>query len=150
MPIAVKNTRDQQDQIPIFLRLDDKTRMVKFDTKDALLNKLSSLKLMNMRGMMVPLSEVIKLNSVTSSPTIFRKNLKNMVTITAECDMVSQVYPLLEARDTMIKKLWKKYEITKVDGINTFMFDLNLVDSKTGEKILLRWDGEMKVSSGYL
>jgi multidrug efflux pump subunit AcrB len=146
MPIAVKNTRDQQDQIPIFLRLDDKTRMVKFDTKNALLNKLSSLKLMNMKGMMVPLSEIIKLNSVTSSPSIFRKNLKNMVTITAECDMVSQVYPLLEAREKMIEQLWKKYDITKVDGINTFMFDLNLVDRKTGAKMLLRWDGEMKVS----
>jgi len=146
MPIAVKNTRDQQDQIPIFLRLDKETRMVKFDTKASLQNKLSSLKLMNIKGMMVPLSEIVKLKSVQSSPSIFRKNLKNMVTITAECDMVSQVYPLLDARDTIIDKLWKKYEISKVDGINTFMFDLNLVDRKTGVKMLLRWDGEMKVS----
>ncbi len=146
MPIAVKNTRDQQDQIPIFLRLDNKTRMVEFDTKDALLNKLSSLKLMNMKGMMVPLSEIIKLNSVASSPSIFRKNLKNMVTITAECDMVSQVYPLLEAREKMIEKLSEKYEVTKVEGINTFMFDLNLVEKQSGDKMLLRWDGEMKVS----
>jgi len=45
MPIAVKNTDNQQDQIPIFLRLDEKTRMVEFDTEAALLNKLSSLKL---------------------------------------------------------------------------------------------------------
>jgi multidrug efflux pump subunit AcrB len=45
MPIAVKNTRDQQDQISIFLRLDDETRTVKLDTKAALLDKLSSLKL---------------------------------------------------------------------------------------------------------
>jgi multidrug efflux pump subunit AcrB len=60
--------------------------------------------------------------------------------------MVSQVYPLLEARELMIEELWKKYEVTKVEGINTFMFDLNLVDRKTGAKMLLRWDGEMKVS----
>jgi len=146
MPIAVKNTRDQQDQIPIFLRLDRETRTIDFDTEAALLNKLSSLKLMNVKGMMVPLSEIIALKSLQSSPTIFRKNLKNMVTITAECDMVSQVYPLLEARDTMINTLWDKYEITKTPGIDTFMFDLNLVDKKTGEKMLLRWDGEMKVS----
>ena len=46
----------------------------------------------------------------------------------------------------MIKKLWKKYEVTKVEGIDTFMFDLNLVERKTGAKMLLRWDGEMKVS----
>ena len=146
MPIAVKNTHDQQDQIPIFLRLDEKTRMVEFDTEAALLNKLSSLKLMNVKGMMVPLSEIVKINALPSSPSIFRKNLKNMVTITAECDMVSQVYPLLEAREQMIKKLWKKYEVTKVEGIDTFMFDLNLIERKTGAKMLLRWDGEMKVS----
>jgi len=146
MPIAVKNTHDQQDQIPIFLRFDEVSRTVDFDTKESLLNKLSSLKLMNVKGMMVPLSEIIDLKAVPSSPSIFRKNLKNMVTITAECDMVSQVYPLLEAREMMIEKLWNKYEVSKVEGINTFMFDLNLVDRKTGQKMLLRWDGEMKVS----
>jgi len=146
MPIAVKNTRDQQDQVPIFLRLDDETRTVKLDTKAALLDKLSSLKLMNQRGMLVPLSEVVKIVSSKSSPTIFRKNLKNMVTITAECDMVSQVYPLLDAREKMLEVLAADYNITKVPGITTFMFDLNMVDNKTGSKILLRWDGEMKVS----
>jgi len=146
MPIAVKNTRDQQDQIPIFLRLDDETRLVEFDTETALLNKLSSLKLMNQRGMMVPLSEVVKTRSTPSSPTIFRKNLKNMVTITAECDMVSQVYPLLEAREKMLEILGADYNITKVPGITTFMFDLNMVDNQTDAKMLLRWDGEMKVS----
>ena len=56
MPIAVKNTQNQQDQIPIFLRLDNKTREIEFDSKDALLNKLSSLKLMNFKGMMVSLN----------------------------------------------------------------------------------------------
>jgi len=146
MPIAVKNTRNQQDQIPIFLRLDNETRTVEFDNKTALLNKLSSLKLMNHMGMMVPLSEIINIKPINSSPTIFRKNLKNMVTITAECDMVSQVYPLLEAREKMIELLSNEYNISKVDGINTFMFDLNMVDNKTGSKMLIRWDGEMKVS----
>lgn len=146
MPIAVKNTRDQQDQIPIFLRLDDETRLVEFDTETALLNKLSSLKLMNKKGMMVPLSEVVKIRSTDSSPTIFRKNLKNMVTITTECDMVSQVYPLLDARAKMLEVLAADYNITKVPGITTFMFDLNMVDKQTGSKMLMRWDGEMKVS----
>ena len=146
MPIAVKNTRNQQDQIPIFLRLDNETRTITFDSKEALLNKLSSLKLMNYKGMMVSLSEVVTIEAATSSPTIFRKNLKNMVTITAECDMVSQVYPLLEARDKMIEILSSEYNITKVEGINTYMFDLNLIDKKTKSTMLLRWDGEMKVS----
>jgi multidrug efflux pump subunit AcrB len=146
MPIAVKNTSNQQDQIPIFLRLDDETRTIAYDSKEALLTKLSSLKLMNQRGMMVSLSEIITIEAADSSPTIFRKNLKNMVTITAECDMVSQVYPLLEARDKMLEHLSSEYNTSKVDGINTYMFDLNLIDKDTNETLLLRWDGEMKVS----
>ena len=146
MKIAHKNTRDQQDQIPIFLRLDDKTRLVEVASQTAFESKLLSLNLMNKQGMMVPVSEVVSIKAVNSSPMIFRKNLKNMVTITAECDMVSQVYPLLEARDKMLEVLAKDYNVTKVPGITTYMFDLNLVDKESGAKMLVRWDGEMKVS----
>ena len=146
MPIAVKNTRDQQDQVPIYMRLNEETRMVEFDSAESLLDKLSSLKLMNRMGMMVPLNEIITIKTAQSSPTIFRKNLKNMVTITTECDMVSQVYPLLEARAKMLEQLSVDFNVTKVPGITTYMFDLDLVDKKTDAKMLLRWDGEMKVS----
>lgn len=146
MPIAEKNTKNQQDQIPIFLRLNDETRVVEEDTEASLLNKLFSLELMNDKGMMVPISEVVEIKSADSSPTIFRKNLKNMITITAECDMVSQVYPLLEAREKMLEVLKDEYNMSKVPGINTYMFDLNAVDKHTGDEILIRWDGEMKVS----
>jgi multidrug efflux pump subunit AcrB len=146
MPVAVKNTRDQQDQVPIFVRLSDDTRTVNTHTKDSLDNKLSSLKLMNKMGMMVPLNEAVSLKPTKSNPTIHRKNLKNMVTITAECDMVSQVYPLLDAREKMLEQLSVDYNVSKVPGITTYMFDLNLVDKKTKTPMLLRWDGEMKVS----
>ncbi len=146
VPIAVKNTRDQQDQVPIFMRLNNETRMIEFDSKESLLDKLSSLKLMNKKGMMVPLNEIISIKTSKSSPAIFRKNLKKMVTITAECDMVSQVYPLLAVRDSMIEQFSVDYNVSKVPGITTYMFDLELIHNKTGEKMLLRWDGEMKVS----
>ena len=144
--VAVKNTRNQQDQIPIFVRLTDETRTVDDGSRNALISKLSSLKLMNQQGIMVPLRELIKINPVQSSPAIFRKNLQNLVTITAECDMVSQVYPLLEARDKILESFTDQFHVTKVPGISTYMFDLNLVDKKSGQKMLLRWDGEMKVS----
>jgi len=146
MPVAVKNTKDQQDQIPIFLRLNEESRMVPGESKRMLENKLSSLKLMNQKGMMVPLIEVVSVKEADSSPTIFRKDLKNMAMITAECDMVSQVYPLLDARDRMLEQLQYDYNVTKMPGITTYMFDLVAVDKKTGEEILIRWDGEMKVS----
>ncbi len=146
MPIAEKNTQNQQDQIPIFLRLNEETRTVEKDTEVSLLSKLVSLELMNDQGMMVPVSEVVNIKPADSSPTIFRKNLKNMTTITAECDMVSQVYPLLDARAKMIEVLQDEYNVSKVPGITTYMFDLVAIDKKTGDEILIRWDGEMKVS----
>ena len=144
--VAVKNTHNQQDQIPIFLRLSKETRTLEYDSANALKAKLSSLKLMNRQGMMIPLSEVVKVEGIRSSPSIFRKNLKNYVAVTAECDLVSQVYPLLDARDKILKELSDEFTITKVEGMSTYMFDLNLLDKSTGEQMLLRWDGEMKVS----
>ena len=146
MMVAAKNTRNQQDQIPVFLRLSKETRTIEGDSKRALESKLSSLRLINRKGMMIPLSEVVSVEALESSPAIYRKNLKNYVAITAECDMVSQVYPLLDARDTMLEKLSDEFNVTKVAGMSTYMFDLNLVHKKTGEEMLLRWDGEMKVS----
>lgn len=76
MEIAVKNTREQQDQIPIFVRLDDETRILTRGDKDSLLTKLNSLELMNRRGAMVAIPEVATVVSSDSHPGIFRKTLK--------------------------------------------------------------------------
>ncbi|RRS32720.1 MAG: multidrug transporter AcrB [Epsilonproteobacteria bacterium (ex Lamellibrachia satsuma)] len=145
MVIAHKNSKNSPDQIPIFLVLDKATKSLLSSNEDALRSKLSSLNLMNQRGMMVPLSEVVMLRKVKSNPMIMHKDLSRMVNVIAETDMVSQVYPLLEARDTMIKAFSKDYDVEKA-GFTTYMFDLYLTDKKTGEKFLLRWDGEMKVT----
>jgi multidrug efflux pump subunit AcrB len=144
--IATKNSVVQQDQIPIFIRLNMHTRMLKDATKKSLSLRLSRLKLMNRDGVMVPLKEIVNIIPMVSSPSIFRKNLQNMVSITAECDMVSQVYPLMDSREIMIKKLEKRFNIKRLIGASTYMFDLELEDKITHKKILLRWDGEMKVS----
>jgi len=145
MAIAVKNSQNSPDQIPIFLVLSDETKELDAFDKESLEAKLSSLRLMNKKGMMVPVNELVLVKGVQSSPTIFSKDLKKMANVLAETDMVSQLYPLLEARDKMKEFFSKDYEITE-EGMSTYMFDLNLKDKKTGEKFLLRWDGEMKVS----
>ena len=145
MVIAHKNSKDSPDQIPVFLILDVKTKNLSDSNIDALQSKLSSLNLMNMRGMMVPLSEVVNLRKVKSSPMIMHKDLSRMVNVVAETDMVSQVYPLLDARSVMLEKFAEEYEISKA-GISTYMFDFTLKDKKTNEAFLIRWDGEMKVT----
>ena len=145
MEIAHKNSKNAPDQIPIFLVLEKSSKSLYSQNKEALQNKLSSLNLMNKKGMMVPLSEVVTVRKVKSSPSIMHKDLSRMVNVIAETDMVSQVYPLLAARDVMLKEFAKDYEIEKA-GFTTYMFDLYLTDKKSKEKFLLRWDGEMKVT----
>ncbi len=144
--VAYKNTANQQDQIPIFLRLNNKSRVIEQKSLEDISNKLGTLRLMNRYGQMIPIKEIVRIVKDDSSPTIYRKNLKDMIRITAECDMVSQVYPLLDARDKILKELKEDYNITKVPGVSTYMFDLLLKDRSSGDNMLLRWDGEMKVT----
>jgi len=145
MVIAHKNSKNVPDQIPMFLILDKESKKLSSSKEDSIRSKLSSLNLMNQRGMMVPLNEVVTIRKVKSNPMIMHKDLSRMVNVIAETDMVSQVYPLLEARDVMIEKFAEKYNIEKA-GFTTYMFDLYLTDKETGDKFLLRWDGEMKVT----
>ncbi len=146
MVVGVKNTIENNDQIGIFVSLSEKTQNIDQNTKEYLKAKLSSLSLMNKKGIMVPLTEVVEIHQEYSTPMIYHKDLKRYINVVAETDMVSQVYPLLDARDQMIEYFKENYEVSKTDGMSTYMFDLTLKDKLTGEKYLLRWDGEMKVT----
>ena len=147
MAVAHKNSANEPDQIQIFEILDPNTKRFENRSKEALEEKLNELNLMNIKGMMVPVSEVVHVKEVDSQPSIMQKDLHRMINVTAETDEESQVYPLLEARDMMIKHFKKLgYKVEKEPGMSTYMFDLHLTDPKTGEKYLLRWDGEMKVT----
>ncbi len=147
MGVGVKNSENYPSQITVFLRLSDKTRRFDAANLHDVKAKLSSFELMNQKGMMVPLGEVVDIVKTTNEPMITHKNLKRYINVTAETDEVSQVYPLLDARDKMIKELSKNYIVKKESVKNfTHMFDLHLTDKKTGEKLDIVWDGEMKVT----
>jgi len=141
MAIAVKNSDLVSDQIPIYLSLSKESK--KFSNKDisAIRAKLSSLKLMNKRGMMIPITELVEIKSKKSNPMIMSKELHQMTNVMAETDMVSQVYPLMEARDVILSTFTDKYDIEKIG-----LFNLQLTD-KTSKKIYkIIWDGEMEVT----
>lgn len=141
MPIAVKNSSEASEQIPIFLVLSPEGK--KFSSKDVneVQMKLSSLKLMNTMGMMIPLTEVVELKTVKSNPMIVTKNLRQMTNVLAETDMVSQVYPLMEARNTILDTFGDEYTIKKIG-----LFNLELINKKSKERYELIWDGEMEVT----
>jgi multidrug efflux pump subunit AcrB len=141
MQIAVKNSDLYNDQIPIFLSLSAESK--KFTNKDlnAIKIKLSSLKLMNQMGMMIPITELVDIKAVKSNPMILSKNLHQMTNVLAETDMVSQVYPLMEARNRILETFTDEYTIEK-----TGLFNLQLTDKVNGSTYKLIWDGEMEVT----
>lgn len=141
MQIAVKNSSAINDQIPIYLSLSKESK--KFSSKDidSLKLKLSSLKLMNQMGMMTPLTELVTIVPKKSNPLIMSKNLHKMTNVMAETDMVSQVYPLMEARNTILDTFSDKYEIQKIG-----LFNLKLVDKISKDVYEIIWDGEMEVT----
>ncbi len=136
MGIAVKNSQNATDQIPIFLTLTPEGK--KFASRDqrAIEMKLSSLTLLNGMGMMVPITEVVDIVAVKSNPMIMSKDLHQMTNVVAETDMVSQVYPLMDARNMILDTFSDEYEIHKIG-----LFNLELIDKKTAERYELLWDG---------
>ena len=141
MQIAVKNSDTVNEQIPIYLSLSQDSK--KFSSKDlnAIKAKLSSLKLMSPTGMMTPLTELVTIVPKKSNPMIMSKNLHKMTNVMAETDMVSQVYPLMDARNVILDTFSDKYEIEKIG-----LFNLMLVDKTSKEVYKLMWDGEMEVT----
>ncbi|MEA3499218.1 MAG: efflux RND transporter permease subunit [Campylobacterota bacterium] len=138
--IGVVNEANAQNQIPIFLRLDD-SRIFDANDKDVILGKLSNLKLMNKKGMMIPLSEFVTIEEQLQEPTLTSKNLKHMINVIAQTDMDSQIYPLLTARTYILENFTNEYDVTKSDMLN-----LTLKDKKTGEVFDIVFDGELKVT----
>lgn len=141
MPIAVKNSSKANEQIPIFLTLTPENKKFASNSQDAIRMKLSSLNLMNTMGMMVPITEVIDIVPIQSNPRIVHKDLREMSSVVAETDMVSQVYPLMAARTMILEEFADEYTIHK-----TGLFDLELIDKKNNQHYDLKWDGEMKVT----
>jgi len=140
MNVGVVNEANAQNQIPIFLRLD-KSRLFNNFTKESVLNKLSNLKLMNKRGMMIPLSEFVTIKEEFQEPTLTSKNLNPMINVIAQTDMESQIYPLLDARTFMLENFGEEYEVSKTNLLN-----LSFRDKKTDEVFDIKFDGELKVT----
>ncbi len=141
MEVAAKNSDQVSEQIPIFVTLSPDGKKFSSKNVDEIIMKLSSLKLMNSSGMMVPLTEVVEIHTIKSNPMIMTKNLHQMTNVVAETDMVSQVYPLMDARNDILENFTDEYKIHKIG-----LFNLELIDKKTQERYELLWDGEMEVT----
>ncbi len=140
MKVAVINQANAQNQIPIFLRLDD-SRLLKNSTQNDLKTKLQSLKIINAQGNTVSIAEFVSIKEIIKEPTITSKNLNLMINVIAETSKDSQIYPLLDARNEMISSFDSNYEIIKADMLN-----VSFIDKNTKERFDVVFDGELKVT----
>ena len=141
MQIAVKNSDKYNDQIPIYLSLSQDSKRFTNKNLESVKVKLTSLKLMNQMGMMIPITELVNIVPKKSNPMIMTKDLHLMTNVLAETDMVSQVYPLIEAKHSIMKQFSDDYNVKEVG-----LFNLKITDKKSGASFDLIWDGEMKVT----
>jgi len=141
MNIAVKNSDVYKDQVPIYLSLSLESKKFSHKNINAVKAKFASLKLMNKMGMMIPLTEIVTIKPKKSNPMILSKNLYEMTNVMAETDMVSQVYPLMDARNVILDTFSDQYKISKIG-----LFNLELKDKETASVYRLIWDGEMEVT----
>lgn len=141
MQIAVKNSQEYNEQIPIYLSLSRESKIFSNKDIEAVKAKLSSLKLMNKMGMMIPITELVTVKPKKSNPMVLSKELHQMTNVVAETDMVSQVYPLMEARDIILETFSKEYDIEKIG-----LFNLQFTDKNSSQVYKLIWDGEMEVT----
>ncbi len=138
--LSVVNEKNSQAQVPIFLRLDD-SRIFDSNRKDDIINKLSTLKLVNKNGSTIALSELVTIEKVIKEPTLTSKNLEPMINVIAETNKDSQIYPLLDARNDFLNNFDKNFIVEKSNMLN-----LEFTDKTTGEQFKLIWDGELKVT----
>jgi multidrug efflux pump subunit AcrB len=111
MQIAVKNSDKYNDQVPIYLSLSQDSKRFTNKDLDSLKAKLTSLKLMNKRGMMIPVTELVTIVPKKSNPMIMTKDLHEMTNVLAETDMVSQVYPLIDAKHKILDTFSDEYNV---------------------------------------
>ncbi|MEN8717533.1 MAG: efflux RND transporter permease subunit [Sulfurovum sp.] len=138
--ISVVNEDKAENQIPIFIRLDN-SRIFENKNLNNIKNRLQSLKVKNNKGYMISILEFIEIKQVIQEPTITSKNLTKMINVIAETDKESQIYPLLDARNEMKTTLSDEYEV-----MNTDMLNLSFINKTTKERFDLVFDGELKVT----
>lgn len=139
--IAFIDDKYSNNQIPIHLVLNNETKKLKDDNINSLQDKLNNLKILNNTGMMIPLSELVRIKETTNNKKIVSKNLMPLISVIAEADMESQIYPLLDVRNSIINKLKEKYTIEK-----TNFLDLKLINKISNEVFYIHWDGEQKLT----
>ncbi len=118
-------------QIGVVLSLDEKEKST--------LDDISQLKVKSQQGTMVTIGDLVKIEKRNRAKSIFRKNQKRVVYVTADMagKLESPVYAILGMSD-------KLKEITLPDGYK--LDELYLKQPELEENYTVKWDGEWQIT----
>jgi multidrug efflux pump subunit AcrB len=130
-PISNLYAENSNDNVGIVLSLDDKDKTS--------LQDIQNLKIKGSQGNMIPISDLVKVKTDTLEKTIYRKDQKRVVYVTADMAgaMESPVYAILG----MTEKL-DKINIPKGYKLNELYMDQPTDESD----FTVKWDGEWQIT----
>lgn len=130
-PVSNLYDENSNNSIGIVLSLDDKDK--------SSLQDIQNLKIKESRGNVVPVSDLVKVVKGTLQKTIYRKDQKRVVYVTADMagDLESPVYAILGMNEELQKiKLPKGYKVNEL-----------YMEQPTDESdYTVKWDGEWQIT----
>lgn len=131
MPVGYLYNEQANDPVNIVLSLDDKDKTS--------LQDIQNLKIKGSQGNVVPVSDLVKINKDTLQKTIFRKDQKRVVYVTADMagSLESPVYAILG-----MEKELKKMNLPKGYVVN----ELYMEQPTDESDFTVKWDGEWQIT----
>ncbi|MCZ8295951.1 MAG: efflux RND transporter permease subunit [Flavobacterium sp.] len=130
-PVSNLYDETSNDNVGIVLALDDKDKTS--------LEDIGALKIKGSRGNVVPVSDLIQIKKDTLQKTIYRKDQKRVVYVTADMAgaLESPVYAILGMNEKLQKiKLPAGYEVS----------DLYMGQPEDESNFTVKWDGEWQIT----
>ena len=130
-PVSNLYDENSNDNVSIVLSLDDKDKTS--------LQDIQNLKIKGSQGNMIPISDLVKVRKDTLQKTIYRKDQKRVVYVTADMagTLESPVYVILGMNEKLAKmKIPKGYKINEL-----------YMEQPTDESdYTVKWDGEWQIT----
>ncbi|MBL0013536.1 MAG: efflux RND transporter permease subunit [Flavobacterium sp.] len=130
-PVSNLYDENSNDNVGIVLSLDDKDKTS--------LQDIENLKIKSSRGNMIPVSDLVKVKTDTLQKTIYRKDQKRVVYVTADMAgaLESPVYAILGMNEKL-----QKMTVPKGYKVNELYMDQPTDESD----FTVKWDGEWQIT----
>ena len=131
MPVGLAHQPAEKEDLPIVLRLPRAER--------SSIEDLKQIKVAGVRGNLVPLGELVRVEEQTNDKSIYHKNLMQVTYVTGDVagSEESPVYAILQLNEAIEKmKLPEGYSLERFVAQQPF----------TSEKFAMKWDGEWHIT----